>query len=269
MKRGFSLIEIIVVIVILGILATVGVPKLFVSIAKAKASEVPVAASSYIKLQDTYFAEKIAMGSWKLIGYSAPNNGAAGNFCYSEGTTANDSENGEEETGATPSVIGWGARAMVTLNECGAGSWWSVVVTPSEKGAITYERNVSYAPCTNLTANWNIGRTFVGNCESAGDISNKNKNDNSDSKTPDEAKDPQQPQQQSQQQTQQSQQQTQQQSQQPQQSQQQAQKAVQEAKQAFNSCNSNCTKEERDRLKQAWDNEKEKCKQLYGNAVCE
>lgn len=63
MKRGFSLIEIIVVIVILGILATVGVPKLFVSIAKAKASEVPVAASSYIKLQDTYFAEKIAMGS--------------------------------------------------------------------------------------------------------------------------------------------------------------------------------------------------------------
>ena len=49
-KNGFTLIEIMVVIVILGVLAAVGVPKMFGVIAKAKASEVPVAAGTYISL---------------------------------------------------------------------------------------------------------------------------------------------------------------------------------------------------------------------------
>lgn len=57
MKQSFTLIEIMVVIVIMGILAAVGVPKLFGSIAKAKASEVPVAAGTYTKLQDVFFSE--------------------------------------------------------------------------------------------------------------------------------------------------------------------------------------------------------------------
>ena len=40
MRKGFSLVEIMVVVVILGVLAGVGVPKLFGVIAKARASEV-------------------------------------------------------------------------------------------------------------------------------------------------------------------------------------------------------------------------------------
>ena len=48
MRKGFSLVEIMVVVVILGILAGVGVPKLFGVIAKARASEVPVAAGTYV-----------------------------------------------------------------------------------------------------------------------------------------------------------------------------------------------------------------------------
>lgn len=41
MRKGFTLVEIMVVVVILGVLAGVGVPKLFGVIAKARASEVP------------------------------------------------------------------------------------------------------------------------------------------------------------------------------------------------------------------------------------
>ena len=43
-KNGFTLIEIMVVIVIMGILAAVGVAKLVGMIAKAKAADVPTAA---------------------------------------------------------------------------------------------------------------------------------------------------------------------------------------------------------------------------------
>lgn len=85
MKKGFTLIEIMVVIVILGILAAVGVPKLFGSIAKAKAAEIPVAAGEYMHLQDAFLGEKPGPGNWKDIGYVAPGNGTTSNFCYNQG----------------------------------------------------------------------------------------------------------------------------------------------------------------------------------------
>ena len=71
-KNGFTLIEIMVVIVIMGILAAVGVPKLFGAIAKAKASEIHTAVGTYIHAQDAYLHGNNAIGSWKEIGFSAP-----------------------------------------------------------------------------------------------------------------------------------------------------------------------------------------------------
>ena len=68
-KQGFTLIELMVVIVIMGILAAVAVPKLFGMIAKSKASEVGPAAGTYVKLQDAYFAETNSLGNWSTIGY--------------------------------------------------------------------------------------------------------------------------------------------------------------------------------------------------------
>lgn len=43
MKKGFTLVEIMVVVVIIGVLAAGAVPKLFGAVVKAKASEIPVA----------------------------------------------------------------------------------------------------------------------------------------------------------------------------------------------------------------------------------
>ena len=140
-KCGFSLIELMITIVVMGVLSAIAVPKLFGQMAKAKASELYSSAGSYIHLQDTYNAEySERIGSWKAIGYVMLSNK---DFKYYEG-----SDEGGKPTASTASIndgetAAWKAVNNYPLNDCSAGSAWQIDVSAPVTTAYNLEYKVS------------------------------------------------------------------------------------------------------------------------------
>jgi type IV pilus assembly protein PilA len=86
-QKGFTLIELMVVIVIIGILSALAIPKMFGTSAKAKAAEAPNVISNWESLQSAYIQEKGSVGDETAIGFKNP--GAESKwFTYDGSTTA-------------------------------------------------------------------------------------------------------------------------------------------------------------------------------------
>ena len=158
-KNGFTLIEIMVVIVIMGVLAAVGVPKLFGMIAKAKAAEVPTAAGIYVRLQDAFVHNDHGIGSWKDIGYAAPGDGKTNNFEYGDCVVAKKAIDKDAE-----SFLGWSATNLSSLNECSARSAWGIVIDPVTESTVDFKQVVSSQECASLTSNWPVGSVDASAC---------------------------------------------------------------------------------------------------------
>lgn len=113
-QKGFTLIELMVVVVILGILAGIAVPKMFGLSDKSKVQEAPTALKTYETMQGAYIAEQSTTGSFASIGFNVP---TSVYFEYQDDFYS--------PTGSGASAV---LKTGKNIGACPATSTWSVCV---------------------------------------------------------------------------------------------------------------------------------------------
>ena len=104
LKKGFTLVELMIVVAIIGILAAIAIPNFIKFQARSKQSEAKTDLKGIFPAEKSYFAEKDSYSSaFNLIGY-IPERG--NRYSYHLGPAGNDQARGAA-TLDTPPVVGW------------------------------------------------------------------------------------------------------------------------------------------------------------------
>ena len=136
---GFTLIELMFVILIIGVLVAIAIPTMTKITAKAKISEVGLNLSTYEKLQQTYFSETSTMGNASQIKFTNTSN--LKYFTYLENFTNPNSDAGYSI--ATNGIIG----------DCQNGQKWETLIKINNQ-AIAVRSHPSDPICSDYLPNF-------------------------------------------------------------------------------------------------------------------
>ena len=128
-NKGFTLIELMVVIVIIGVLAALAIPKFTSASDKAKWSEAPTVLSAYENAQLAHIAEKSARGA--LADLSFTTDSVSNWFAYTSPSLG--SFQAAVRSGMTVGGIGAGGGIMTTIDSLSAISHTRLSGTDSTK----------------------------------------------------------------------------------------------------------------------------------------
>jgi len=104
-KKGFTLIELMIVVAIIGILAAIAIPNFLRFQAKSKQSEAKTNLGGIFTAQTSYFGEKNTYGTFAHIAWAPI--GQSQIYTYYSGSDGNDGTSGTTDRAAPATATAW------------------------------------------------------------------------------------------------------------------------------------------------------------------